>query len=222
MSDTFILYEQMIKLIINSATNHNFLRLYIQKTQEVMLMEDAEIIKLYFDRNETAITETAQKYDSYCYTIAFNVLGSEEDSKETVNDTYLETWKSIPPNCPSVFSAFIGKITRRLAISKLRKRTAEKRGGNEYQISLDELSECVADRSNIEKEMEEKEVIAVINQFLRDLPEIQRNVFICRYWYMDSILSIAKEFHFSESKVKSMLMRTRQKLKQILTKEGLL
>lgn len=182
-------------------------------------MEDTEIIKLYFDRNEAAITETAEKYDRYCYTIAFNVLGSEEDSKETVNDTYLETWNSIPPHRPSVFSAFIGKITRRLAISKWRKRTAEKRGGNEYELSLDELSECVADKSNMEKKLEDKEITALINQFLKELPETQRNIFICRYWYMDSILSIAKEFHFSESKVKSLLMRTRKKLKQRLTDE---
>ena len=185
-------------------------------------MEDSEIIKLYFDRDEAAVTETAEKYGSYCYTIAFNVLGNEEDSKETVNDTYLEAWNSIPPHRPTVFSAFIGKITRRLAISKWRKRTAEKRGGNEYALSLDELSECVADKSNTEKELEDKEITALINIFLKELPETQRNVFICRYWYMDSVSSIAKEFRFSESKVKSMLMRTRQKLKQRLTEEGLL
>lgn len=185
-------------------------------------MEDEEIIKLYFDRDETAIAKTAEKYDSYCYTIAFNVLGIEEDSKETVNDTYFEAWNSIPPHRPSVFSAFIGKITRRLAISKWRKRTAGKRGGNEYQLSLDELSECVADKSNTEKKLEDKEITALINRFLKGLPETQRNVFICRYWYMDSVISIAKQFHFSESKVKSMLMRTRQNLKQLLTEEGLL
>ena len=185
-------------------------------------MEDAEIIKLYFDRDEAAVTETAEKYGSYCYTIAFNVLGSEEDSKETVNDTYLEAWKSIPPHRPNVFSAFIGRITRRLAVSKWRNRTAGKRGGNEYELSLDELSECVADKSDTEKEFEDKEITALINQFLKELPETQRNVFICRYWYMDSVLSIAKEFRFSESKVKSMLMRTRQKLKQRLTEEGLI
>ena len=187
-----------------------------------MLMEDEKIIKLYFERDETALTKTAEKYGSYCYTIAFNVLGNEEDSRETVNDTYLETWNSIPPHRPSVLSAFIGKITRRLAISKWRKRTAEKRGGNEYELSLDELSECIADKSNTEKKLEDKEITALINKFLKELPETQRNVFICRYWYMDSVSSIAKEFRFSESKVKSMLMRTRQKLKQRLTEEGLL
>ncbi len=185
-------------------------------------MEDAEIIKLFFDRDETALVKTAEKYGCYCYTIAFNVLGSEEDSKEAVNDTYLDVWNSIPPHRPSVFSAFIGKITRRLAISKWRKRTAEKRGGDEYELSLDELSECVSDKSNTERETEDKEITALINSFLKGLPETQRNVFICRYWYMDSVSSIAKDFGFSESKVKSMLMRTRQKLKQRLSEEGLL
>lgn len=185
-------------------------------------MEDEEIIRLYFDRDEAALTETEKKYGSYCSAIAFNVLGSREDSKEIVNDTYLEAWNSIPPHRPTVFSAFLGKITRRLAISSWRKRTAVKRGGNEYELSLDELSECVADKSSTERVTEDKEVVAVINQFLKDLPETQRNIFICRYWYMDPILSIAKQFRFSESKVKSVLMRTRQKLKQKLTEEGLI
>lgn len=185
-------------------------------------MEDTAIIELYFRRDETALEKTAEKYGGYCYSIAFNVLGSEEDSEETVNDTYLETWNSIPPHRPMVFSAFIGKITRRLAISKWRKRTAVKRGGNEYALSLEELSECVADKSNTEKKLEEKEAVAVINQFIKELPEIQRSVFICRYWYTDPIASISKQFRFSESKVRSMLMRTRQRLKQRLTEEGLL
>lgn len=188
----------------------------------VMLVDDAEIIELYMHRNENALTETAEKYGGYCYTIAFNVLGDEEDSKEAVNDTYLEIWKSIPPHRPLIFSAFIGRITRRLAVSKWRKRTAMKRGGGEYVLALEELSECTADKSNTEKETEEKELVAVINSFLRELPENQRNVFICRYWYMDGVESIAKQFRFTESKVKSMLMRTRQKLKQKLTEEGLL
>ena len=222
MSYAFVLYNRMIKYIITGATDQDLLRLYIQKAQEVMLVDDAEIIKLYFDRDEAAVAETAEKYGIYCYTIAFNVLGSEEDSKETVNDTYLKAWNSIPPHRPTVFSAFIGKITRRLSISKWRKHTAEKRGGNEYELSLDELSECVADKSDTEKKLEDKEITALINKFLRDLPETQRNVFICRYWYMDSVSSIANEFRFSESKVKSMLMRTRQKLKQRLTEEGLI
>ena len=185
-------------------------------------MDDLEIIELYFCRDEKALTETARKYGNYCYTVAFNVLNSIEDSKETVNDTYFELWNTIPPERPTVLSAFIGKITRRLAIGRWRKNTAVKRGGGEFEATLDELSECISDNANVEKIVEGKLVVSTINEFLKKLPDTERNVFICRYWYADSVKSVAKQFGFSESKVKSMLMRTRTKLKQKLAEEGLL
>lgn len=185
-------------------------------------MEDTEIVELYFQRDESALTETAKKYDSYCYTIAYHVLNEEEDAKETVNDTYWETWNSIPPHRPQWLGAFIGKITRRLAISRFRKRTAVKRGGGEYELTLSELSECIPDKTDTAKAVEDKLLTAAINRFLQGLPAVQRKVFVCRYWYFDSVKAIAGQFGFSESKVKSMLMRTRQKLKQTLTEEGLL
>ena len=185
-------------------------------------MDDLEIIELYFCRDEKALTETAHKYGNYCYTVAFSVLNSMEDSKETVNDTYLELWNTIPPERPTVLSAFIGKITRRLAIGRWRKNTAVKRGGGEFEATLDELSECISDNANVEKIVEGKLVVSTINEFLKKLPDTERNVFICRYWYADSVKSVAKQFGFSESKVKSMLMRTRTKLKQKLAEEELL
>ena len=185
-------------------------------------MDDLEIIELYFCRDEKALTETARKYGNYCYTVAFSVLNSMEDSKETVNDTYLELWNTIPPDRLTVLSAFIGKITRRLAIGRWRKNTAVKRGGGEFEATLDELSECISDNANVEKIVEGKLVVSTINEFLKKLPDTERNVFICRYWYADSVKSVAKQFGFSESKVKSMLMRTRTKLKQKLAEEELL
>ena len=185
-------------------------------------MDDLEIIELYFCRDEKALTETARKYGNYCYTVAFSVLNSMEDSKETVNDTYLELWNTIPPERPTVLSAFISKITRRLAIGRWRKNTAVKRGGGEFEATLDELSECISNNANVEKIVEGKLIVSTINEFLKKLPDTERNVFICRYWYADSVKSVAKQFGFSESKVKSMLMRTRTKLKQKLAEEGLL
>lgn len=185
-------------------------------------MDDLEIIELYFCRDEKALTETARKYGNYCYTVAFSVLNSMEDSKETVNDTYFELWNTIPPERPTFLSAFIGKITRRLAIGRWRKNTAVKRGGGEFEATLDELSECISDNANVEKIVEGKLIVSTINEFLKKLPDTERNVFICRYWYADSVKSVAKQFGFSESKVKSMLMRTRTKLKHKLTEEGLL
>ena len=185
-------------------------------------MDDLKIIELYFDRDEKALTETAHKYGNYCYAVAFSVLNSMEDSKETVNDTYFELWNTIPPDRPTFLSVFIGKITRRLAIGRWRKNTAVKRGGGEFEVTLDELSECISNNTNVEKIVEGKLVVSTINEFLKKLPDTERNVFICRYWYADSVKSVAKQFGFSESKVKSMLMRTRTKLKQKLAEEGLL
>lgn len=189
--------------------------------KKVMLLEDAQIITLYFDRNEKALKETADKYGKYCYKIAYNVLNDEDDSKESVNDTYLNAWNSMPPHRPSVLSAFLGKITRRIAISRLRKKNAEKRGGGQFVSALEELSECIPNESNVENDVEKKLIIESVNLFVRDLPEKEQKVFLCRYWYMDSISSIAKQFGFSESKVKSILMRTRTKLKNKLIEEEL-
>ncbi|MGN1456732.1 MAG: RNA polymerase sigma factor [Acutalibacteraceae bacterium] len=184
-------------------------------------MEDTQIIALYFDRNEKALKETADKYGKYCYKIAYNVLNDEDDSKESVNDTYLNAWNSMPPHRPSVLSAFLGKITRRIAISRLRKKNSEKRGGGQFVSALEELSECIPNESNVENDVEKKLIIESVNLFVRNLPQKEQKVFLCRYWYMDSISSIAKQFGFSESKVKSMLMRTRTKLKDKLIEEEL-
>lgn len=189
--------------------------------KKVMLLEDAQIITLYFDRNEKALKETADKYGKYCYKIAYNVLNDEDDSKESVNDTYLNAWNSMPPHRPSVLSAFLGKITRRIAISRLRKKNAEKRGGGQFVSALEELSECIPNESNVENDVEKELIIESVNLFVRSLPQKEQKVFLCRYWYMDSISSIAKQFGFSESKVKSMLMRTRTKLKNKLIEEEL-
>lgn len=184
-------------------------------------MDDDKIIDMYFSRNEKAINETAKKYGRYCYSIAYNILYSETESEETVNDTYLGAWNSIPPNKPSVLSAFLGKITRSLSIDRYRKRNAEKRGGGEIPIIMSELSECIRDNSSdTEKNFELKLLTEIINHFIGSLPKTERKLFICRYWYGDTIKSISKQFGFSESKIKSMLFRIRNKLKTVLTEEG--
>ncbi len=183
-------------------------------------MEDKSIVDLYWQRNEQAITETENKYGSYCRSIAYNILHSNEDAEECVNDTYIDAWHSMPPHRPSVLSTFLGKITRRISIDRFRHRTAEKRGGGEMPPVLDELEDCIADEESIEEEYEKQRLSDVINTFLRSLPETERKVFLCRYWYMDSIADISKQFTFSESKVMSMLFRTRAKLRDVLVKEG--
>ena len=185
-------------------------------------MEDARIVDLYWARSENAISETSAKYGKYCYTIAYNVLANHEDADESVNDTYLDAWNNMPPHRPSILSTFLGKITRRISIDKWRGRTAEKRGGGEIVLALDELSDCVPSDHNVEHEVEAAELAKVIDDFVMSLPLMDRRVFICRYWYLDPISVISQQFSFSESKVKMMLHRQRKKLLSYLEKEAIL
>ena len=184
-------------------------------------MEDARIVELYWARSERAIDETSAKYGKYGYTIAHNILANAEDADESVNDTYLAAWNSIPPHRPAILSAFLGKITRRIAIDKWRARSAEKRGGGELALALDELSECVPAGINVEQTVEAEELGKAIDRFVMALPLMARRVFICRYWYLDPIASICQQFGFSQNKVKVMLHRTRNNLRNYLEKEGM-
>ena len=184
-------------------------------------MDDTQIVELYWAREESAIEETEAKYGSYCYSIAQNILHNPDDAKESVNDTWLDAWNSMPPHRPSVLSTFLGKLTRRISIDKWRRTTAKKRGNGQLPLVLDELEDCVSDGKSIEEETERKLLNEVIAAFVKSLPETEQKVFLCRYWYMDSVSAIATRFRFSESKVKSMLSRTREKLRVRLEKEGL-
>lgn len=183
-------------------------------------MEDHRIVDLFWQRNESAISETAAKYGAYLYSISYRILSNAEDAEECVNDTYNDAWRSMPPHRPSILSTFLGKITRRISIDLWRKYCADKRGGGEIALTLDELEYCVSGSRNVEVELERKELIQKCNTFLMMLPKTQRQVFLCRYWYMDSVSEIAKQFGYSESKIKSMLYRTRKKLREMFEKEG--
>ena len=183
-------------------------------------MNDTEIVDLYWKREERAVEATAQKYGNYCYSIAYNVLSNHEDSEETVNDTYIETWNAIPPHRPLMLSSFLGKITRRLAIDKWRHGHARKRGGGELSSVLEELEECALQADSTEECLDKQMLSQAINDFLRKLPAQERRIFVCHYFYIDSVDSICKQFGYSESKVKSMLFRTREKLRIYLQKEG--
>ena len=183
-------------------------------------MNDKSIVDLYFSRDEEAITQTDKKYGRYCYSIAYNILTNEEDAEESVSDTYMTAWRAIPPRRPAVLSTFLGKITRHISIDRWRERSASKRGGGEIILALEELEDCVAGRQNVEMEYERKELIRAYVKFLDALPVTERRVFLCRYWYVDSIDTIAKKFGFSRSKVKTMLHRIRAKLRKQLAEEG--
>lgn len=183
-------------------------------------MNDSQIVNMYWERNEKAVEETQKKYGSFCYSVAYSILCNEEDAKESVNDTYLDAWNSIPPHKPSVLSAFLGKITRRISIDKWRNKNAARRGSGQITDTLDELAECIPDSNGVEKQLEEKALNETINSFIKSLPKKEQKIFICRYWYLDSIKSISEQFGFSQSKVTSMLFRIREKLRKILMEEG--
>lgn len=183
-------------------------------------MEDSKIIDMYMKRDELAIKETQEKYSGYCYQIAFRILRNPDDAKECENDTYLKVWNSIPPQKPSVFSSFLGMITRSLSLDKWRQNHAQKRGGNDIPLYFSELEDYIPDKKSIYDELETKELSKLISAFLRCLPETECNVFLQRYWHFYSIKEISEHHGFSQSKVKMMLLRTRQKLFESLTKEG--
>lgn len=185
-------------------------------------MEDEKIIELFWNRSESAISETAQKYGNYCYSIAYNILTNSEDAEESVSDTYMAAWKAMPPRRPSILATFLGKITRHLSIDRWRSRNRYKRGGGEIVLALEELEDCIADSQTVEMALERKQLAVVFNRFLDSLPKMERRVFLCRYWYLDPIADIAGYYGFSVSKVTSMLHRTRKKLRTTLEKEGLL
>ena len=180
-------------------------------------MEDRDIIEMYFARDERAISATSVKYGGYCGSIAMNILSSREDTEECLNDTWLRAWNSIPPHRPDILRVFLGKITRNLALDRYKAQTAQKRAGGELAVSLDELDECIG----IVDERESAEIGESISRFLRTQPKETRSVFVCRYFYCDSIADIARRFGISEAKVKTLLFRTRSKLKIHLEGEGI-
>lgn len=183
-------------------------------------MEDSEIVKLFKERSEAAIAKAMEKYKSYCMKIAVNILSSREDAEECVNDAFYKAWGMIPPHEPEMLSSFLGKITRNLAINRFRQRNTEKRGGGDTPLAFEEMSELISDSSGIENEAEQRELLSEVDRFLKKLPERNRNIFICRYWYCDSISDLAHEFELSESNVSAILSRTRKKLKDHLKKRG--
>lgn len=185
-------------------------------------MDDDQIIKLYFERSELAIRETEAKYGAYCYSIAYNILTNHEDAEESVNDTYISAWNSMPDQRPAALGLFLGKITRNISIDRWRKHHTLKRGKGQLEIALDELSECVSGAESAEETAAGKEILAGLNCFLDGLKETERSVFLCRYWYLDSIEEIAEKSGFSVSKVKSMLFRIRKRLHNYLVREELI
>lgn len=183
-------------------------------------MEDAVILRMYIERDERAVSATFDKYRGYCMKIALNILGSGELAEECINDAFLKAWEQIPPREPDNLAAYLGKLTRNIALNMRRDAAALKRGGGETELVYDEISEVVPSGANIERDAEHRELIGEINGFLKKLPAVKRNIFICRYWYCDSVRDIAAEFSMTENNVSVTLNRVRRKLRDYLRKRG--
>lgn len=185
-------------------------------------MEDEKILDLFFARKEQGLDEMRMKYGNRCREIAYGILRNRADAEECENDTLLAAWDAIPPQRPARLGAFLGKITRNLSLKRLRTDCAQKRGGGEARLSLEELSGCIGDDHSFDEQLQAQELADCIGAFLRTLPTEECCVFICRYWYCDTVKEIADRFGFTQSKVKMTLLRTREKLREHLIKEGVL
>ena len=184
-------------------------------------MEDEQILALFWQRDERAIAELDARYGAYCRRIALRILCSTEDAEETVSDVWLRAWNAIPPQKPRVLSAWLGRVTRNLSISRAREKQAQKRGG-QLELALEELSECIPAPFSTEGEAEARALEQSVAEFLRALEPGQRDVFLARYWYLASVEEICRKTGFSQSKVKSMLQRIRSRLRRYLQEEGYL
>ena len=184
-------------------------------------MEDEQIVDLYWQRSDLAISETNQKYGRYCHTIAYNICGTEEDAEECVNDTWFRAWNLMPDQRPTILSAFLGRITRNFAINLIKTKNRIKRGGGKAVLALDELEECIPGGRNPEQALEEKQLEKAIGRFVSQLPQPEKTIFVLRYWRVAPIDEIAEKLQFSKGKIKSSLFRTRRKLRDYLQEEGL-
>ena len=183
-------------------------------------MEDAAILALYWQRDEQAIGETEAKYGPYCRTIARSILSDEQDAEECLSDALLRAWDTIPPRQPEKLSAYLGKLTRNLSLSRLRERLAQKRGGGELPLALEELAECIPGPADPARALEKRELAAALNRFVGGLKKPERDVFVSRYFFLTPLEELSRKTGFSQSKLKSMLFRTRKKLWNMLQEEG--
>lgn len=184
-------------------------------------MEDRDIVELYWQRSDRAIAETSRKYGRYCHTVARNICGSAEDAEECVNDTWLGAWNSMPTQRPERLPAFLGRITRNLALNRVAAGKRQKRGGGEAALALEELEECIPGGADPARAVEQRELEAAVGRFTAALPREERTVFILRYWMLAPVAEIAEKLHCGPGRIKSMLFRTRKKLRQTLQEEGL-
>ena len=183
-------------------------------------MEDSRITELFWERKEVAITEVQEKYSKYCLSVAMRILGNEQDAEEVVNDAFLAAWNSIPPHRPEILSTYLAKLTRRIAVDRLRLRKAQKRGRGETELALEELEEILPAEGDPAAEAEARALEESVQRFIASLPEADRDLFLARYWHLYSIEELAKALGVRKGSLKTRLFRLRKKLKDCLREEG--
>ena len=183
-------------------------------------MDDAAIVALFWQRDERAVSETERKYGPYCRSIAASLLADGRDVEETLSDAWLQAWRSIPPQRPVQLATYVGKLTRNLALSRLRELRAQKRGGGEAELALEELADCLGGSDDPEEALEARELGRALNRFVAGLKKQERDLFVSRYYFLVPLEELSRKTGFSQGKLKSMLFRTRKKLKSYLRKEG--
>lgn len=189
--------------------------------KEKKILSDEQIIELYWNRQETAISATDDKYGRFLYTIAYNILNNHMDCEECVDDTYLGAWNRIPPTRPSIFQVFLSRMLRNIAVDRYRRNTASKRVPSELTSSLDEIDEFLPGDYSVETEYRIKEIGRILNKFINSLSERDRFTFVCRYYYADQVDDIARMLQVSGRTVYRSLVRMRESLREELEKEGI-
>lgn len=188
--------------------------------ERLMKMTDERIVELYLARNEQAIIETKDKYGNRLKYVSYNIVQDEGSAEECENDTYLNTWNSVPPNEPRGYLfAYLARIIRNLSLNRIRNGKALKRQSDYVEIT-DELSSCIADSQDTEGSFDCIVLSKLISRFIRSLPELNQTLFVRRYWYLDSISQAAQSLGISEANAKIRLFRIREQLKSYLEKEG--
>jgi RNA polymerase sigma-70 factor (ECF subfamily) len=217
------LFYKYIKIQKKFTKQRNQIEIPLSLQVRYFIMNDNKILALYNNRDESAITETSAKYGGYCTAIAMNILQNKQDADECVNDTWLKAWEAIPkmPEPPKILSSYLGRITRNLSLNLYNAGRAEKRGGSDVTLLLEELGDCAGASHDTGEEFDSRETGKAISDFLRSIETEPRKIFVRRYWYSDPIGELATRFNMSESKIKSMLMRTRDKLKLHLQERGI-
>jgi len=182
-------------------------------------MDDGRITDLFWQRDEEALTLTERAYGGYLLSIARRILGDEEDARECVNDCLLDAWNSIPPHRPDSLPNFLGRIARRRAIDRLRRRTAGKRGGDETDAAFDELEDVASSAETPESLFEKEQLAEAVRHFVRGMKQPDRDLFIRRYWFMDTVAELSARWDMTTGQVTMRLARSRKKLAAYLKKE---